>query len=44
MKLAARHVARDLQRTASEHARSRGIIIADTKFEFGIPESGGEPI
>ncbi len=29
---------------ASEHARSRGIIIADTKFEFGIPESGGDPI
>lgn len=22
---------------ASEHARARGIIIADTKFEFGIP-------
>ena len=22
---------------AAEHARSRGIIIADTKFEFGIP-------
>ena len=29
---------------ASEHARSRGIIIANTKFEFGIPESGGDPI
>jgi phosphoribosylaminoimidazole-succinocarboxamide synthase len=33
---------------ASEHALARGIIIADTKFEFGIPldEPGGdgEPI
>ncbi len=29
---------------AAEHARSRGIIIADTKFEFGIPESGTDPI
>jgi phosphoribosylaminoimidazole-succinocarboxamide synthase len=25
---------------ASEHARSRGIVIADTKFEFGIDEHG----
>jgi phosphoribosylaminoimidazole-succinocarboxamide synthase len=25
---------------AAAHARSRGIIIADTKFEFGIEESG----
>ncbi|GAB4386699.1 MAG: phosphoribosylaminoimidazolesuccinocarboxamide synthase [Phycisphaerales bacterium] len=30
---------------ASEHAEQRGIIIADTKFEFGIPLDGGhEPI
>lgn len=29
---------------AAEHARVRGIIIADTKFEFGFPESGGGPI
>lgn len=33
---------------AAEHALARGIIIADTKFEFGIPEEGGggggEPI
>ncbi|MBU6413757.1 MAG: phosphoribosylaminoimidazolesuccinocarboxamide synthase [Planctomycetes bacterium] len=29
---------------AAEHARSRGIIIADTKFEFGIPEGGTDPI
>jgi phosphoribosylaminoimidazole-succinocarboxamide synthase len=25
---------------ASEHARERGIIIADTKFEFGLDEAG----
>lgn len=25
---------------ATEHARARGIIIADTKFEFGLDESG----
>ena len=25
---------------AAEHARSRGIIIADTKFEFGVDEAG----
>ena len=31
---------------ASEHALARGIIIADTKFEFGVPldEPGGGPI
>jgi phosphoribosylaminoimidazole-succinocarboxamide synthase len=29
-------VSLDLYRFASEHARARGIIIADTKFEFGI--------
>jgi phosphoribosylaminoimidazole-succinocarboxamide synthase len=26
----------DLYRFAAEHARSRGILIADTKFEFGL--------
>jgi len=35
-------VLRDLSlaiyKAAAEHALSRGIIIADTKFEFGIPE------
>jgi phosphoribosylaminoimidazole-succinocarboxamide synthase len=25
---------------AAEHARGRGIIIADTKFEFGVDEAG----
>jgi len=25
---------------AAEHARERGIVIADTKFEFGLDESG----
>lgn len=29
---------------ARAYAAERGIIIADTKFEFGIPLSGGEPI
>jgi phosphoribosylaminoimidazole-succinocarboxamide synthase len=29
---------------AADYARDRGIIIADTKFEFGIPVGGGEPI
>ncbi len=28
-----------LYRFASEHARERGIIIADTKFEFGLDEN-----
>jgi phosphoribosylaminoimidazole-succinocarboxamide synthase len=25
---------------AAEHARSRGIILADTKFEFGLDDAG----
>ncbi|MBS0192087.1 MAG: phosphoribosylaminoimidazolesuccinocarboxamide synthase [Phycisphaerales bacterium] len=29
-----------IYRAASEHALARGIIIADTKFEFGMGESG----
>jgi phosphoribosylaminoimidazole-succinocarboxamide synthase len=29
-----------LYRFAAEHARSRGILIADTKFEFGLGENG----
>jgi len=29
-----------LYREASEYARARGIIIADTKFEFGTDEKG----
>ena len=29
-----------LYRFAAEHARERGIIIADTKFEFGVDEHG----
>lgn len=34
-----------IYRLASEHAEQRGIIIADTKFEFGIPLEGGhDPI
>jgi phosphoribosylaminoimidazole-succinocarboxamide synthase len=30
----------ELYRVASEHARARGIIIADTKFEFGLDGEG----
>lgn len=30
--------------TAREHARERGIIIADTKFEFGIESGSDEPV
>ncbi|MDH3716447.1 MAG: phosphoribosylaminoimidazolesuccinocarboxamide synthase, partial [Gammaproteobacteria bacterium] len=30
-----------IYREAAEHARQRGIIIADTKFEFGLDGSGG---
>jgi phosphoribosylaminoimidazole-succinocarboxamide synthase len=30
----------DLYRFASEHALGRGIILADTKFEFGVDENG----
>jgi phosphoribosylaminoimidazole-succinocarboxamide synthase len=35
-----RRVALDLYRFAAAHARSRDIIIADTKFEFGIDKAG----
>jgi phosphoribosylaminoimidazole-succinocarboxamide synthase len=35
-----RHVSIDLYRHASAHARSRGIIVADTKFEFGWDANG----
>jgi phosphoribosylaminoimidazole-succinocarboxamide synthase len=31
-------VSLDLYRFAAEHARARGIIIADTKFEFGLDD------
>jgi phosphoribosylaminoimidazole-succinocarboxamide synthase len=33
-------VALELYRFGSEHAASRGIILADTKFEFGLDEAG----
>ena len=35
-----RRKAIDLYEEASEYALSRGIIIADTKFEFGLDENG----
>lgn len=34
----------DLYARAAEHARSRGVILADTKFEFGLAlDSQGQP-
>jgi phosphoribosylaminoimidazole-succinocarboxamide synthase len=33
-------VSLELYKLASEHARKRGIIIADTKFEFGLDDRG----
>lgn len=35
-----RDVSIKLYKTAAEHALKRGIIIADTKFEFGVDENG----
>jgi phosphoribosylaminoimidazole-succinocarboxamide synthase len=35
-----RRIALSLYRFAAEHARARDIIIADTKFEFGVDKSG----
>ena len=35
-----REIAIALYRLAAEHSRARGIIIADTKFEFGVDEHG----
>jgi phosphoribosylaminoimidazole-succinocarboxamide synthase len=37
---AVRERALELYRFAAEHARARGIIIADTKFEFGVDPQG----
>jgi phosphoribosylaminoimidazole-succinocarboxamide synthase len=36
-----REVSLRLYREGAAHARTRGIIIADTKFEFGVDERGG---
>ena len=35
-----RRIALEIYRFAAEHARARKIIIADTKFEFGIDKAG----
>jgi phosphoribosylaminoimidazole-succinocarboxamide synthase len=35
-----RRIALDIYRFAAEHARTRQIIIADTKFEFGVDKAG----
>ena len=37
---AIRRIALDIYRFAAEHARARRIIIADTKFEFGVDKAG----
>jgi phosphoribosylaminoimidazole-succinocarboxamide synthase len=37
---ALRRVSIDIYRRGAEHARERGIILADTKFEFGRREDG----
>ena len=34
-------VAVKLYKTAAEYAHSRGLILADTKFEFGLDADGG---
>lgn len=34
----------DLYKSASEHARNCGIILADTKFEFGVIEGEEQPL
>jgi phosphoribosylaminoimidazole-succinocarboxamide synthase len=36
-----RDVSIELYSFAAEHARWRGVILADTKFEFGLDEAGG---
>jgi phosphoribosylaminoimidazole-succinocarboxamide synthase len=38
--LAARAAALDLYRFGSQHAERRGIVLADTKFEFGVDSDG----
>jgi phosphoribosylaminoimidazole-succinocarboxamide synthase len=35
-----RRITLDIYRFAVEHARARGILIADTKFEFGVDQAG----
>ncbi len=35
-----RRIALDIYKFAAEHARARQIIIADTKFEFGVDKAG----
>jgi phosphoribosylaminoimidazole-succinocarboxamide synthase len=35
-----RRIALEVYRFAAEHARARNIIIADTKFEFGLDKAG----
>ena len=39
-----REVSRKVYQRASEYAASKGIIIADTKLEFGLDPSSGQPM
>lgn len=39
-----RRLTLDLYSQASDYAAARGIILADTKFEFGLPPGGGAPV
>ena len=39
-----RRISLDLYHYARDHAAARGIIIADTKFEFGLDEENGEVV
>jgi phosphoribosylaminoimidazole-succinocarboxamide synthase len=39
--LRVRSLAIELYAHAADHARARGILIADTKFEFGLDDTGG---
>ena len=34
----------DIYTKARDYAAQKGIIIADTKFEFGVSEEGGDPV
>lgn len=39
-----RELSLEIYRTAATYAEARGILLADTKFEFGREGEGGEPI
>lgn len=39
-----RRISLAIYATAHGYAAERGLLLADTKFEFGLPPDGGEPI